>query len=188
MPREPLPKPRRGGDRGGAARALPTTGNYPLEGYAPELDMPKGAQLADGPVGFRKATREQLEHGADWIKVYMRARAAVHGPSFQRALKAGVKIVFGTDVGSFEWTDPNSPIAMEFSRMVEFGMAPMAAIKSATTVPAEMLDMAGQVGVIAPGAYADVIAVVGDPLRSVKVLESVVFVMKDGEVFRNELK
>ena len=53
--------------------ALSTTGGYPLEGYAPELDMPKGAQLADGPVEFRKATLEQLANGADWIKVYNQA-------------------------------------------------------------------------------------------------------------------
>jgi len=270
-------------------RALSTTGGYPLEGYAPELDMPRGAQIADGPIGFRKATREQLEHGADWIKVYMthrswldaqgrlqsqptltleeiqavvdeahgwgrkvachayggvgmrraldggcdsiehgldlddaavaqmvkqgtwycptlspyyywwspadtpegkrdRARAAVHGPSFQRALKAGVKIVFGTDAGSFEWTDPNSPIAMEFGRMVELGMPPMAAIRAATSSAAEMLGMAGQIGVVAPGAYADVIAVAGDPLRDVAALRTVGFVMKDGEVVRNDLR
>ncbi len=270
-------------------KALSTTGGYPLEGFAPELDLPRGAQIADGPVGFRKATREQLEHGADWIKVYMthrswvdeknhlisqptltleeiqavvdeahgwgrkvachayggvglrraldggcdsiehgldlddaavaqmvkqgtwycptlspyyywqapadtpdgrrdRARVALHGPSFQKALKGGVKIVFGTDAGSFEWTDPKSPIAMEFGRMVELGMTPMAAIRSATSIPAVMLEMAGQIGVIAPGAYADVIAVAGDPLRDVKVLEKVGFVMKDGVVFRNDLK
>src|SRR5213076_3259204 len=55
----------------GATRAISTTGGYNLEGYAPELDMPKGAQLVDGPVEARKAARQQLEHGADWIKVYM---------------------------------------------------------------------------------------------------------------------
>lgn len=270
-------------------KALSTTGGYPLEGYAPELDLPKGAQLADGPVGFRKATREQLDAGADWIKVYMthrswvdkdghlqsqptltldeikavvdeahgwgkkvachayngigmqraldggcdsiehgleltdaniaqmvrqgtwycptltpyyywwapadtpegkrdRARVAVHGPSFQKALKAGVKIVFGTDAGSFEWTDPNSPIANEFGRMVEFGMTPSQAIKSATTMPAIMLGMEGEIGVVAPGAYADIIAVQGDPLKDVAALKNVSFVMKDGKVFKNEVK
>src|SRR5947209_16801801 len=56
-------------------RAISTTGGYPLEGYAPELDMPKGAQLIDGPVEARKAAREQLDHGADWIKVYMTHRS-----------------------------------------------------------------------------------------------------------------
>src|SRR5437667_979468 len=197
-----------------STRAISTTGGYPLEGYAPELDMPKGAQLIDGPVEARKAAREQLDHGADWIKVYMthrswldaaghlvsqptltldeiraivdeahgwgrkvachayngvglhraldggcdsiehglelddaavaqmvkqgtwycptlspyyynwapadtpagrrdRARVAVHGPSFQKAMKAGGKIVFGTDVGGFSWT---ASIAQEFKR------------------------------------------------------------------------
>jgi imidazolonepropionase-like amidohydrolase len=112
-----------------------------------------------------------------------RKRAEVHGPSFQRALKAGVRIVFGTDVGGFSWSDP---IAQEFPRMVELGMSPMAAIRSATSAPAEMLGLAGQVGVVAPGALADLIAVKGDPLRDVKELERVGFVMKDGAVFKNE--
>ena len=84
--------------------------------------------------------------------------------------------------------DPKSPIAQEFPRMVELGMTPMAAIKSATSIPAEMLDMAGQIGVIAPGAYADVIAVATDPLLDIKALEKVVFVMKDGKVFKSELR
>ena len=265
-----------------ATRAISTTGGYPLEGYAPELEMPKGAQIVDGPVEARKAAREQLDHGADWIKVYMthrswvgkngelvsqptltveelraivdeahgwgkkvachaysgiglhraldggcdsiehgldlddaaiaqmlkqgtwycptlsvyytdwapadtpagqrdRKRAAVHGPSFQKALKAGVKIVFGTDMGGIPWTEP---IAQEFPRMVELGMSPMNAIKSASSRPAEMLDMSGQIGIIAPGAYADVIGVDGDPLRDIKLLENVQFVMKGGKVFK----
>ena len=58
-------------------RAISTTGGYNLEGYAPELDMPKGAQIIDGPVEARKAAREQLDHGADWIKVYMTHRSWV---------------------------------------------------------------------------------------------------------------
>src|SRR6202171_5930085 len=61
----------------GATRAISTTGGYNLEGYAPELDMPKGAQLVDGPFESRKAARQQLEHGADWIKVYMTHRSWV---------------------------------------------------------------------------------------------------------------
>jgi imidazolonepropionase-like amidohydrolase len=65
---------------------------------------------------------------------------------------------------------------------------PMDAIKSATSRAAEMLDMSGQIGVIAPGAYADVVAVSGDPLKDVKELGNVRFVMKDGSVFKNELK
>jgi imidazolonepropionase-like amidohydrolase len=110
-----------------------------------------------------------------------RKRAAVHGPSFQKALKAGVKIVFGTDMGGIPWTEP---IALEFPRMVELGMSPMNVIKSATSRAAEMLDMEGQIGVIAPGAYADVIAVSGTPLQDITVLGKVQFVMKDGRVFK----
>ncbi len=263
-------------------RAISTTGGYPLEGYAPEIDVPKGAQLVDGPVEARKAAREQLSNGADWIKVYMthrswldasgnlvsqptltleelqavvdeahgwglkvachayggiglkraldggcdsiehgldlddrsvaqmvrqgtwfvptmsvyygdwapegtpegdrdRKRAAVHGPSLRRAVRAGVKIAFGTDVGGFPWTQP---IAQEFPRLVEFGLTPMEAIQTATSRAAEMLGKKGELGVVAPGAYADVIAVAGDPLADVRALESVSFVMKDGRIYR----
>ncbi len=263
-------------------RAISTTGGYNLEGYAPEVDVPKGAQLIDGPIEARKAAREQLDRGADWIKVYMTHRSwvdkqgnlvsqptltveelkaivdeahgwkkkvachayggegmqraldggcdsiehgldltdaniaqmvrqgtwlvptlsvyythndppntpsgkrdakrvAVHGPSFQKAMKAGVKIAFGTDVGGFSWDEP---IAQEFARMTEFGMSPMDAIRSATSRAADLLDMTGDLGVIAPGAYADIIAVNGDPLRDVGALKDVRFVMKDGNVFK----
>jgi imidazolonepropionase-like amidohydrolase len=110
-----------------------------------------------------------------------RKRVEVHEPSFRRAVKAGVKIAFGTDVGGFSW---NEPMAKEFPYMVRFGMTPMQAIQSATSRPAEMLGMKGQLGVIAPGALADVVAVSGDPLKDVKALEQVVFVMKDGKVFK----
>jgi imidazolonepropionase-like amidohydrolase len=112
-----------------------------------------------------------------------RKRVAVHGPSLQKAMKAGVRIVFGTDVGGFPWTQS---IAQEFPHLVEFGMTPMAAIQSATSRAAEMLGMSGQLGVVAPGAYADIIAVPGDPLKDVKELERVSFVMKDGKVFRKD--
>jgi imidazolonepropionase-like amidohydrolase len=114
-----------------------------------------------------------------------RKRAELHVTSFQRALKAGVRIVFGTDVGGFPWTDP---IAQEFPHLVEFGMTPMAAIQTATVNAAEMLGMSGQLGAISPGAYADIVAVPGDPLKDVKELERVSFVMKDGKVFRNDSK
>ena len=265
-----------------STRAISTTGGYNLEGYAPELEMPKGAQLVDGPIEARKAAREQLDHGADWIKVYMthrswvdkqgnlvaqptltvdelraivdeahgwqkkvachaysgiglqraldggcdsiehgleitdaqiaqmvkqgtwycptlapyyhdwapentpegrrdRKRAEVHGASVQKAVKAGVKIVFGTDMGGIEWTEP---IAQEFPYLVQFGLTAMAAIQAATSRAAEMLDMKGEIGVIAPGAYADIIAVDGDPLKSIKDLERVRFVMQNGNVFK----
>src|SRR5579864_3194878 len=270
-------------------RAISTTGGYPLEGYNPDIVVPKGAQLGDGPVELRKITREQLSNGADWIKVYMthrswadqqgrlvsqptftveelraivdeahswqnevrgpvkkvachayggiglhraldggcdsiehgldlddaaiaqmlkqgtwyvptlsvyytdwspentpegrrdRARAAVHEVSFKKALKAGVKIAFGTDMGGIPWT---KPIADEFGYMVKFGMSPMDAIKSATSRAAELLDMQGELGVIAPGAYADIVAVPGDPLSKIELLKDVNFVMKEGAIFK----
>jgi imidazolonepropionase-like amidohydrolase len=264
-----------------ATRAISSTGGYSLDDYAPEITVPKGAQIIDGPIEARKAAREQLDNGADWIKVYMthrswldehgdlvsqptltveelkavvdeahgwrkkvachaynglglqraldggcdsiehgleltdaqiaqmikqgtwyvptlavyyydpdppdtssgkrdRKRVALHGVSFQKAVRAGVKIAFGTDVGGFVWTDP---IAQEFSREVEFGMTPMQAIQSATSKAAELLGQKGELGVIAPGALADVVAVPGNPLDDVHVLEKVNFVMKDGAVY-----
>jgi len=269
-----------------ATRAISTTGGYNLEDYAPELDMPKGAQIVDGPVEARKAARQQLEHGADWIKVYMthrswvdkqgklvsqptltveelkaivdeahgwqkkvachayngiglqraldggcdsiehgleitdaqiaqmsrqgtwycptlspyyddwaepdtpggkrdRARAAVHEISFRKALAAHLKIVYGTDMGGIPWTEP---LAQEFKRMVSLGMPPMDAIQSATVRASEMLEMKGEIGVVAAGAYADVVAVSGDPLKDVAELEHVHFVMHNGAVFKNEMK
>jgi len=263
--------------------SISSTGGYPLEGYAPEIAVPKGSQLIDGPVEARKAAREQLDKGADWIKVYMthrswldaqgalvsqptltveelkavvdethgwgrrvachayngpglqraldggcdsiehgleitdaqiaqmlkqgtwyvptlqvyytdweppdteegkrdRKRVALHGVSFTKALHAGVKMAFGTDVGGFQWSEP---IAEEFAREVEFGMTPMQAIKSATSRAADLLGKRGELGVVAPGAYADLIAVAGDPLADVSVLKAVHFVMKDGAVFKS---
>jgi imidazolonepropionase-like amidohydrolase len=267
-----------------ATRAISTTGGYNLEGYAPELVMPKGVQIVDGPVEARKAAREQLEHGADWIKVYMthrswadkrgrlvsqptltveeikaivdeahgwgkkvachayngiglqraldggcdsiehgleitddqikqmvrqgtwycptlsayyqnwapeetpagkrdRARAAAQEVTFPKALKAGVKIVYGTDLGGIPW---DQPMAQDFPLLTKLGMPPMEAIKAATSRAAEMLDARGDLGVVAPGAYADMVAVMGDPIRDIKVLGKVVFVMKDGAVFKDE--
>jgi imidazolonepropionase-like amidohydrolase len=107
----------------------------------------------------------------------------VHEVSFKKALKSGVKIVFGTDMGGIPWTEP---IAQEFSRMVEFGMPPMDAIQSATSRAAVMLDREGEIGVVAPGAFADIIAVPGDPLKDIKQLGNVQFVMKDGQVYRGK--
>jgi len=92
-----------------------------------------------------------------------------------------VKIAFGTDMGGIPWTEP---IANEFGLMVKFGMSPMDAIKSATSTAANLLEMKGDIGVIAPGAFADIVGVKGDPLASVDALKSVNFVMKDGNVFK----
>jgi imidazolonepropionase-like amidohydrolase len=265
-------------------RAISVTGGYFLDGYSPDIVVPRGAQLGDGPVELRKIAREQLENGADWLKVYMthrswvdkkghlvsqptltteelkavvdeahgqqkkvachvyggiglrraldggcdsiehgldlddaaiaqmveqgtwlvptlsvyyldwapentpdgqrdRARASVHEVSFKKALKAGVKIAFGTDMGGIPWTQP---IGQEFDYMVKFGMSPMEAIQSATSRAATLLDKQGELGVIAPGADADVIAVAGDPLAGIDALKNVTFVMKDGKTFKQQ--
>ena len=102
--------------------------------------------------------------------------------SLQNARKAGVKVAFGTDAGGFPWMEINQ--AQEFQHEVRLGMTPLEAIRSATIVAAEMLGWHGKVGVIAAGAFADLIAVSGDPLKDVTVLQNVDFVMKGGEVMK----
>jgi imidazolonepropionase-like amidohydrolase len=104
----------------------------------------------------------------------------IQARSFANCRKAGVKIVFGTDAGGFPWTEINQ--AKEFGYLVELGMTPIEAIRTATTNAAELLGLSGQVGVVAKGAFADLIAVSGDPLQDVSVLTRVEFVMKGGEI------
>jgi imidazolonepropionase-like amidohydrolase len=265
-----------------ATRAMDVTGAYPLLGYSPEITVPHGVQVVDGPEDGRKAVREQISYGADWIKVYsdrsyfvrpdgvlddiptftldeLRAivdeahrqhhkvashamalngvhnsveagvdsiehgnyiaeadiktmaqkgifyvptiyvgeyvaqgRAAagakvwlemlkIHEDTFRRALNAGVKIAFGTDVGGFDWgIDP----AVEFPYMVKYGMTPIQAIRAATSSAAELLGMQNDVGSIAAGKYADLVAVKGDPVADIDILQKIDFVMKGGEVHK----
>ena len=263
-----------------STRALDVTGAYPLLGYAWELEMPTGLQVCDGPDECRKAVREEVARGADWIKVYadrgyyftadgrlrsvlnftaeemtaicdeahkLRRRVAAHAigrdgienalrcgvdtiehgdgfddplialakqkgaywcptlyiteyvaagraaegrpiygqmiehqrKAFAKGVKAGVKIALGTDAGGFAW-DVNE--AIELERMVSAGMTPLQALRAATTVAASLLDQTGKLGEVSPGAYADLIAVRGDPLADIKTLGHVAFVMKGGEV------
>lgn len=264
--------------------ALSTTGSYPILRFRPDWKFPTGVQICDGADGCRRAVREQLSYGTDWVKVYANTgglrvtsdgyvdsppnwtreelaavvseahgrgvkvaahatsdtgtRIAIeagvdsieHGTSIRperakemaakgiflsptltvmeyvaepraregRAIwaelpkirarslencrKAGVKIAFGTDAGGFPWTE--IPQAREFEHEVRLGMSPIEAIRSATTVAAELLGLAGKAGVIEPGAFADFVAVPGDPLKDVGVLSRIDFVMKAGEVVR----
>jgi len=107
----------------------------------------------------------------------------IHEQTFRRALKAGVKIAFGTDVGGFDWKiDP----AIEFESMVKYGMTPAQALRAATVNAAELLGMKTIIGELAPGALADIVAVPGDPLQDVKVLQQVKFVMKGGVIYKQE--
>ena len=265
-----------------ATRALDVTGAYPLLGYAPDIRVPHGVQVVDGAENARQAVREQISHGADWIKVYSdrsyrvredgvlddiptftvdelkaivdeahrerhkvashamalygvhnsleagvdsiehgnyiaeedlktmaargifyvptifvgeyvaQGRAAegapvwvkmlqIHEDTFRRAMKAGVKIAFGTDAGGFDWkVNP----AKEFSSMVKFGMTPAQAIRSATSMAAELLAVKDSVGTIEPGKLADIVAVPGDPLSDISLMEKVDFVIKGGVVVK----
>ena len=269
-----------------ATRAMDVTGAYPLLGYAPSVEVPHGVQVVDGPDQARKRVREQISHGADWIKVYsdrsykvredgvlddiptftpeelkaivdeahrerrkvashamalqgvhnsveagvdsiehgnyiadqdlktMVARGifyvptiyvgayvaegraaegapvwvkmlAIHEDTFRRAMQAHVKIAFGTDAGGFAWTvNP----AKEFAYMVKWGMTPAQAIRSATVSAADLLGWSNQVGTIEVGKFADVVAVTGDPLKDVSLLEKIDFVMKGGSVVKKPLQ
>ena len=99
---------------------------------------------------------------------------------FRRVVEGGGKVVFGTDSSVI----PHGTNARQFLRMVEHGMTPMQAIQSATTVAAELLRWEGETGAIAPGYYADIIAVEHNPLEDITALENVIFVMKDGVVHK----
>lgn len=263
-----------------STRALAPTGRYPITSPNWALDLPKGVQVVDGVEPARLAVREQVGHGADWIKYYADSRyyftpdsvirswpnftdeearaiadetkrlgrrvaahaigsdgiaaalrAGVHsiehgdgmtdslmdvmvrqgvywvptmtvgwyvapprggiwpalvehqGRAFGRAVRKGVKIAFGTDAGGFPWTE--IPIAREFEYYVRYGMTPLQAIRSATTVAAELLGQQRQLGAVGAGYYADLIAVAGDPLADVTELQRVRFVMKGGVVHRS---
>lgn len=266
-----------------STRAFSATGMYPLLGYSWELKMPEGVQIVDGADNIRRAVREQVKYGADWIKFYadrryyvkdgalhswvnfteeeMKAmvdeshrlgrpvaahamgwdgidaslkagvdsiehgygldeglmdrmvrqgtywcptiyvgayvaegRAAAGAPiwltmrdleakAFGIAVRKGVKIAYGTDAGGYAWTENQ---AKEFSYMVRYGMSPMQAIQSATVAAADLLQRSSDFGSIETGKFADIIAVNGDPLRDISELERVRFVMKGGEVYRND--
>ena len=266
-----------------ATRGISSTGGYELEGYAPQVKVPSGVQLVDGPYEARKAVREQFNYGADLIKMYgndryrflptgqirsvanfsfeevqaivdearlkglkvachaydgpglhycidagvasiehgiqldddaihkmvakgtylvptlqvyccalekgdlamsggKTSRVAIHEVSFKKALAAGVRIAFGTDAGSF----PHGTQAVEFEWMTRYGMSPLDAIRSATVNAADLLGWTDDIGALEPGKYADLIAVDGNPLSDIKQLEHVQFVMKGGEVVRND--
>jgi imidazolonepropionase-like amidohydrolase len=104
----------------------------------------------------------------------------IHEKTFRRALKAGVKIAFGTDIGGFDW---HINAAREFGWMVKFGMTPEQALRSATVLGAELLGWSDRLGTIESGKLADIVAVPGDPLEDVTRLEQVRFVMKGGSVY-----
>ncbi len=263
-----------------STRAMAPTGMYPIMTANWELELPHGVQPVDGVDNARLAVRQQVQHGADWIKYYSDRRyyftpdsvlrswvnftdaeakaivdethrlgrfAAAHAigsdgiaaalragvnsiehgdgltdslmdvmvrnnvywvptvtvgvhvlprggvwpalvslerRAFGRALRRGVKIALGTDVGGFPWTELNQ--AKEFEYYVQYGMTPMQAIQSGTSVAAALLGQEQNFGAIAPGLYADIIAVSGDPTRDITELQRVKFVMKGGAVYLSQ--
>lgn len=120
-----------------------------------------------------------------WLPAPSRAKAAQVGPlmleMLRRAHEGGVTVAFGTDTGVSRHGDN----AKEFALMVEAGFTPEEAIRSATVVASEHLEMAKDIGTLEPGKYADLIAVTKDPLKDISVLEAVDFVMKGGEVYKS---
>ena len=105
---------------------------------------------------------------------------AIQRENFRKAVKAGLKMSFGTDAGVCDYDQS----VKQFALMVKYGMTPMQAIQSATSNAADLLGHSNIVGSIKPGKFADVIAVTGDPLQNVGLLEHVEFVMKDGKVYK----
>ena len=266
--------------------AINTTGHYPVaeKDYAWELKLPKGLKEISGADEARKAVREQIAYGADWIKIYAdrgyqkldnggyksipnftkdeieaiadettksRRRLAAHAvtpdgiiyainagaksiehgfgmndecmqlmvqknifwcptiyvneyvaegrakagspinkyfaesepATFKKAMKYGVKIAYGTDIGGYDWSDPQTK---DFEYFIKYGMQPLQAIQTATINGSELLGQTGSIGEIIPGAFADIIAVKNNPLNDITNLSKVKWVMKDGLVWKNE--
>ena len=113
-----------------------------------------------------------------------RALGRLQRQNFRKAFQAGARMAFGTDAGVY----PHGDNARQFAKMVEWGMKPIDAIQAATINAAELLGWPDKVGELSKGHFADLIAVNGDPLRDVKTLENVKFVMKGGAVVKNQLR
>ena len=125
----------------------------------------------------------QLDKEHDLKRFGGHSVAEVSEKSFRRAVAQGVKIAFGSGVGPF----PHGTQAKEFEYMVQFGMTPLQTIRAATSEAAKLMGWEDRVGSIAPGRFADLVAVSGDPLTDITELERVKFVMKGGQVVKNEL-
>lgn len=118
---------------------------------------------------------------ADFLE-HDRGLGELHRQNFTKALRAGVKLSFGTDAG----VCPHGINARQFAFMVKYGMTPLQAIQSATVSAADLLGKSDLLGSIQPGKYADIIAVSGNPLEDVRLLENVKFVMKEGKIYKQE--
>ena len=264
--------------------AINTTGHYPIKAsdFAWELHLPKGLQEITGADEARRAVRQQIEQGADWIKIYAdrgyyrledgsfrsipnftteeinavgdetvrsrkklaahamtrdgiiaainagassiehgsgmdeacmklmadkgifwcptlfvneyvaEGRAKIGSPinlyfqqsieaTFKKAIKMGVKLAYGTDIGGYDW---NLAQAKDFTYFVKWGLTPAEAIQTATTTAAALLGMEGKIGEIKAGAFADIIALKNDPTKDIQNLQHIDWVMKDGKVYK----
>ena len=265
--------------------AINTTGHYPIKAsdYAWELKLPKGLQEITGADEARRAVRQQIEQGADWIKIYAdrgyyrlsdgsfrsipnftteeisaigdetiksRKKLAAHAmtrdgiiaainagastiehgsgmdeecmklmadkgifwcptlfvneyvaegraklgspinlyfqqsiqATFKKAIKMGVRLAYGTDIGGYDW---GLPEAKDFTYFVDWGLTNVQAIQTATTTAAELLGMQCKIGEIKAGAFADIVALKKDPTKDITALQQIDWVMKDGKVFKN---
>jgi imidazolonepropionase-like amidohydrolase len=140
-------------------------GTYLVMDIYDEECIQAGAKTGQTPADF-------LQHDADLGRIQRE--------NFGKAVKANVKMAFGTDLG----VCPYGTSGKQFAFMVKYGMTPMQAIQAATTNAADLLGHSSEIGSIKPGKYADLIAVSGDPLKDISVLESIEFVMKDGKVYK----
>jgi imidazolonepropionase-like amidohydrolase len=125
-----------------------------------------GAQTGQTPADF-------LAHDAELGRIQRE--------SFRKAVRAGAKMTFGTDAG----VCPYGTSGKQFAFMVRYGMTPMQAIQAATSNAADLLGHSSEIGSIKPGKFADLVAVSGDPLKDISLLENVEFVMKDGKVYKS---
>jgi imidazolonepropionase-like amidohydrolase len=133
-------------------------------------------------AGEYAAGRSAIRHYPPAIAAKAKAAVAVRSTMFRNALRTGVKIAFGTDSA----VSPHGINAQEFGLMVDLGMTPAAALRAATASAADLLGLSQTIGTLQPGKAADVIAVPGNPLADIHAMEKVKFVMKGGEVFRND--
>jgi len=132
-----------------------------------------------------ESLKEKMEKGLYLPPaIAAKARAAVGARTqmFQHAVAKGVKIGFGTDAAVY----PHGHNAEEFHLMVDLGMKPMDALRSAASADAELLGLADKIGTLQTGKLADVVAVPGDPMENIRKTEQVFFVMKEGVIYKNE--
>lgn len=150
-----------------------------------ELMKEKGTYMVP-TISAGKFVYEKAMNDEKFFPAVIRPKAIEVGPqiqeTFAKAYKAGVKIAFGTDTG----VSPHGDNAKEFMYMVEVGMPEYEAIKSATVAASDLLRISDLYGTLESGKMADIVAVKGNPLEDITILQKVSFVMKDGKVFKNE--